>query len=97
MALMTITKVRIKDTDKTDGDNNTKDDSKVAWRAGWCGMGYWVLVVWAAAEPEIIWYPFTEAPLFMALPNAAATDSVLSGVDDEIRAVATEDEYYYFC
>ncbi len=41
MALTTITKIRIKDTDKTDGDNNTKDNSKVAWRAGGCGRGYW--------------------------------------------------------
>lgn len=50
-----------------------------------------VLVVLAVAEPEIIWQPFTEAPLLMALLSAAATDSVLVGVDDDIRAVAIED------
>ncbi len=54
-------------------------------------------MVWGVAEPEIIWYPFSEAPVFMALPNAAATDSVLPWVDDEIRAVATDYANYYFC
>ena len=48
-------------------------------------------VVLAVAEPEIIWYPPIEAPLFTALFKAEATELALDEDADETATLTTED------